>query len=275
MRASFIVLITLLWGTALQAQSPDTATMQGRIEDPNHQAMPGATVTINNSLSGLSRTQHTDSQGKFSIPSLPVAGTYEIHAAKSGFASAHLARIKLAADQAAEFRLQLNPASRSTRVLVTGAVGEVRTDTPQLGDRLGALQMEKTPLPNRRITYLPLLNAANRPALNQGDAFMNQNLFTNGSRRRQTWFEIDGGNGIDAWGRQTIFTNIPLAAVEEMTTIENAFSAEYGFGLGGVVNIVTKSGGNQVHGELLGLWRPLRAGGKARRLFARNRRQRK
>jgi hypothetical protein len=104
--------------------------------------------------------------------------------------------------------------------------------------------MEETPLLNRRITYLPLLNSANRPAINQGDEFMNQNLFTtNGSGRRQTWFEIDGGNGIDTWGRQTIFTNIPLDAVQEMTVLENAFSAEYGFGMGGVVNIVTKSGG--------------------------------
>jgi hypothetical protein len=50
--------------------------------------------------------------------------------------------------------------------------------------------MQETPLLNRRITYLPLLNAANRPALNQGDVFMNQDLFTtNGSGRRQTWFE--------------------------------------------------------------------------------------
>ena len=67
---------------------------------------------------------------------------------------------------------------------------------------------------------------------------------------------MDGGNAVDTWGRQTIFTNIPLAAVEEMTVSENAFSAEYGFGLGGVINVVTTSGGNQFHGQVLGLWRP-------------------
>jgi hypothetical protein len=102
-----------------------------------------------------------------------------------------------------------------------------------------------------------LLDAANRPALNQGDAFMDQDLFnTNGSGRRQTWFELDGSSGNDSWGRQTIFTNVPLAAIEEMTVLENAFSAQYGFGLGGVVNMVTRSGGPQWHGDLLGLWRP-------------------
>ncbi len=54
------------------------------------------------------------------------------------------------------------------------------------------------------------MSAANRPAINQGDIFMDQNLFTtNGAGRRQTWFEVDGASGNDSWGRQTIFTNIP------------------------------------------------------------------
>src|ERR1700740_1088714 len=92
-----------------------------------------------------------------------------------------------------------------------------------------------TTLATQRITYLPLLNAANRPAINMGDVFMNEDLFTtNGAGRRQAWFEVDGSNGVDAWGRQTIFTNIPLDGVEEMTILTNAFSAEYGFTAGSV-----------------------------------------
>src|SRR6185437_7072012 len=112
-----------------------------------------------------------------------------------------------------------------------------------------------------RLTYLPLLNAANRPAINQGDVFMNENLFTtNGGGRRQAWFEVDGSNGIDMWGRQTIFSNIPLMAVGEMTVLTNAFSSEYGAGTGSVVNLVTRSGGDQFHGQLLELWRPSETG---------------
>jgi len=140
---------------------------------------------------------------------------------------------------------------------VTGAAGDVRTDEPQLGDYLSATHAEETPLLNERITYLPLLDAANRPAINQGDIFMNENLFTtNGTGRRQTWFEVNGTNAVDAWGRQTIFSNISLGSVQEMTVLTNAFSAEYGFTAGSVVNIVTKSGGNEYHGYVLGLWRP-------------------
>ncbi len=259
LRAVFLALAVLAFGisTILPAQTPDTSTVQGQIDDPNHRAVSGATITVKNTLSGLARTVETDTRGKFSVSGLPIAGSYDVLAVKSGFAEAHLSEITLVGGVVADIHLHLNLASSLTSVTVTGVAGEVRADAPQLGDRLGAHQMEETPLLNRRITYLPLLNAANRPALNQGDAFMNQNLFTtNGSGRRQTWFEVDGGNGIDSWGRQTIFTNIPMAAVGEMTVIENAFSAEYGFGLGGVVNIVTKSGVNQFHGEALGSWRP-------------------
>ena len=86
---------------------------------------------------------------------------------------------------------------------------------------------------------------------------MNEDLFTtNGAGRRQTWFEVDGVTDNDSWGRQTLFTNIPLAAVQEMSVLENAFSAEYGGSTGSVVNIITKAGGNQLHGDVMELWRP-------------------
>jgi hypothetical protein len=128
---------------------------------------------------------------------------------------------------------------------------------PEIGIRLDPAQIDETPLLNRRITYLPLLNAANRPTVSQGDIFMNQNLFnTNGGGRRQQAFEVDGANGNDSWGRQTIFTNLPAEAVAEMSVLANSFSAEYGASTGSVVNIVTKSGGDQYHGDLLELYRP-------------------
>ena len=86
---------------------------------------------------------------------------------------------------------------------------------------------------------------------------MDQNLFTtNGAGRRQAFFEVDGAFGNDSWGRQTIFTNLPVASVQEMTVLTNSFSTEYGASTGSVVNVVTRSGGDKVHGEVAGLWRP-------------------
>src|SRR6185312_4521783 len=75
-------------------------------------------------------------------------------------------------------QLQLSVSSVQTEVTVTGVAGEVRADMPQLGDRIGPEQAQELPLLNSRITYLPLVNAANRPAINQGDVFMNEDLMS-------------------------------------------------------------------------------------------------
>jgi hypothetical protein len=238
------------------AQTPDTATLRGSVIDQTRAAVPIVQVTVTNTITGLKRTAQTDDSGNYSIAGLPV-GTYDVVAGKQGFAEMKPASVTLAGGTTVDVDLQLNAAGGTTQVTVAGAVGEVRTDGPQLGDRLDAEQMEDTPLLNRRITYLPLLNAANRQAINQGDVFMNEDMFTtNGAGRRQTWFEIDGANGNDSWGRQTLFGNLPLGAVQEMTILNNGFSAEYGASTGSAVNIVTKSGGSQYHGDFLELWRP-------------------
>lgn len=246
-----------IFSCLLICQTPDTATLQGHVTDQTHAPVPGADVTITKSLNGFKRTAQTDSAGDFSFAGLPIGGPYAVNAVKAGLAAPVLPGVTLIGGSTANINLQLDVVGGSTHVTITGVVGAVRTDGPQLGERLDSKQMEETPLLSRRITFLPLLNAANRPAINQGDVFMNQNLFTtNGAGRRQTWFEVDGTTGNDSWGRQTIFTTLPLAALQEMTILENEFSAEYGGSTGSAVNIITKSGTNRFHGDFLELWRP-------------------
>jgi hypothetical protein len=239
------------------AQTPDTAALRGMVSGPNGAPLSGVSIVIEDASHSVVRSLQTSAQGTFAAEGLPVGSPLEVNATYPGFAAASSGMIALAAGSTASLQLRMQIATARTEVQVAGEAGTVRTDEPQLGDRLTAAQMQSTPLLNRRITWLPLLNAANRPAINQGDIFMNQDLFTaNGTGRRQTWFEVDGANGIDAWGRQTIFTNVPLDAVAEMTVLDSAFAADYGFGEGAVVNIVTRSGGDSYHGDLLGLWRP-------------------
>ncbi len=246
-----------LFATALFGQTSDTATIHGHIVDASRGAVSGAQVTLAKAGSALTRTAQTDSQGDFTITSLPVDGNYTITATKAGFGPAKLAGIALEGGAAADINIQLNVASGSAQITVTGVAGEIRNDAPQLGDRIAGRQLQETPMLDRRITYLPLLNSANRPAVNQGDIFTNQDLFTtDGAGRRQTWFEVDGSNGVDTWGRQTIFSTIPLPAVQEMTVLVNSFSAEYGGSTGSAVDIITRTGGNRLRGEVLEVWRP-------------------
>jgi Carboxypeptidase regulatory-like domain/TonB dependent receptor len=255
------ILVVLFAAVSLEAQTPDAASLRGQVADQSRAALSGVEVTITNKLAGTVRTTQTDSSGNFAFSGLSI-GTYSLLAHKQDFADV-TREIILTGGTTANVQLQLGVTAVKEEIEVTGAAGEIRTDEPQLGDRLGQEQLQEMPLPNSRITYLPLLNAANRPAINQGDVFMNQNLFTtNGSGRRQTAWVVDGITANDSWGRQTIFTNVPRDAVQEMTVLENAFSAEFGATTGGVVNIVTKSGSDAYHGDLFGVWRPSDLGAK-------------
>ena len=239
------------------AQTPDTAAVRGRVKGPNGDGLAGARVVLLDSQQRVIRTLTTGAQGEFAAEGLTAEEPMQVRASYAGLADESSPTLVLESGTTATVFLQLELPSVHADVTVTGAAGEVRTDEPQLGDRLTASQAQAMPLLNRRITWLPLLNAANRPAINQGDIFMNQDLFTaNGTGRRQTWFEVDGANGNDMWGRQTIFTNVPLDVVSEMTILENAFAADYGFGEGAVVNMVTRTGSSRFHGDVLGLWRP-------------------
>jgi hypothetical protein len=241
----------------LYSQTPDTAVVRGQITDQSHAALAGVKVTARNQVTGLERASQSDSTGAYSIAGLPTGGVYEILASKSGFADAHIEDLRLVGGGSAAVNLEMNIAEGRTTVMVTGVAGEVRIDAPQVNTDLDRPQIDQTPLLSRRVTNLPLLNAANRPAISQGDVFMNQTMFTtNGAGRRQAWFETDGGTNSDSWGRQTIFSTLPVTAVQEMNVLANAFSAEYGASVGGVVNIVTRSGGDRLHGEILELWRP-------------------
>ncbi len=252
-----LIVLAALLSAAAWPQTPDTATIHGRVVDQSQAPVAGASVVLTTGASTAKRTIVSDAQGDFTITGLPVAGAYTITASKDGFAPGKFAAISLESGTTAEVTVQINVAGGSTKLTVTGVEGEIRTDAPQLGDRIFGRQLQETPMLDRRITYLPLLNSANRPAINQGDIFTNQNLFTtNGAGRRQTTFEVDGGTANETWGRQTIFSTVPLSAVQEMTVLVNTFSAEYGGSTGSAVNIVTRTGGNRLRGQFLEVWRP-------------------
>ncbi len=242
---------------SLHAQTADTATLRGRAEDATHAAIAGAQVMATNGLTGFVRRTVTDGRGRFSLGGLPVAGSYDVTISKPGFKDAATHNLQLSLGSSADLNVLLATAGEIASITVVGSTNDVRIDQPQLGIHLGTQQIQETPLLNRRITYLPLLNAANRPAINQGDIFMNQNLFTtNGAGRRQAYFVVDGANSIESWGRQTIFTNVPQMAVAEMTVLTNSFSAQYGGSTGSLVNMVTATGGDRFHGQVLELWKP-------------------
>ena len=258
-RCIIIALTIVFSGAMAAAQTSDLAAIRGTVFDPTGAVIPGAAVRLINASTGLNRETMTSDDGSYSFSNLPLTGEYLLSVSKSGFTTTNKAKINLVAGQAAiiDFGLPLGQINDIVTSSVRGTTEGVQSDSAQLSTRLDLQKIENTPVLNRRMTNLVELNSSARPARGTGDLFVNNYLFViNGSGRRQTTFILDGSTGNDSWGRQTVFTNIPLGALQEFTVITNPISAEYGRTSGSVINIVTKSGTNQLHFECVSLVRP-------------------
>ena len=144
--SSLLVALLICGSIGLTAQTPDTATLQGRVVDQAHAGIPNAEINIVNSLTGLQHLTKTDALGNFYLGGLPVAGTYKVSATKASFTAADADGIALSGGSTANIELQLNVSGGSTELTVTGTVGEARTDQPQLGIFLSAAKIQDTPL---------------------------------------------------------------------------------------------------------------------------------
>ncbi len=250
------VLLAFFLSTPALAQSPNTATLVVVAFDQTGAVVNDATVTVANEATGASRQATSGGDGTATIAALPLTGTYKVTVTKQGFGPEERSGITLRAGETATLRVRLLVGSERTDVTVYGTVEGVRAD-PQIGRRLDSPQIDETPILGRKVTTLPLLNAAFRPAKGTGDLFVNATYFvTAGGGRRQTTFTLDGASNDEAWGRQTMIATVPIGAIQEMSVLSNAFSAEFGATSGAAVNIVTKSGTNAVTGEALYMTRP-------------------
>ncbi len=238
------------------AQSPNTATIVVLVTDQSGAAVPDAAISVVNTSTGVSRGATSGSDGSAIVAALPVAGAYTVTVAKPGFTMQQIDNVDLRAIETATVRVRLMVAGETSEVTVYGTAAGVRAD-PELGTTLDGERIENTPILGRKISSLPLLNAAFRPARGTGDLFMNAVFVVTGAGgRRQADFVVDGASGDEPWGRQTMFSTVPVAAVQEMNVMSRAFSAEFGWTSSAAINIVTKSGSNETHGEGLFLGRP-------------------
>jgi hypothetical protein len=237
--------------TTLAAQTPNTATIVVEVVDQAGAVVNDATISVTNTATGAVRQATSGNDGSATLPALSLTGTYTVSVSKEGFGTEERRGIALRAGETATLRVKLLVGSETAEVTVFGTAEGVRAD-PQIGRRLDTTQIDETPILGRKLTSLPLLNAAFRQAKGTGDLFVNQTYFaTGGGSRRTTTFTLDGANNDEAWGRQTMIATVPLGAVQEVTLLSNAFSAEYGWTAGPAVNVVTKSGTNDWHGEAL------------------------
>jgi hypothetical protein len=240
----------------LAAQSPNTSSMTIVVTDESGAVIKNAKVSVANAATGATREATSGTDGSATIPALPLTGTYTVAVSKEGFGNEELKGITLRSGETATLKVKLLVGSGKAEITVYGTTEGVRTD-PQIGRSLDTLQIDETPILGRKISSLPLLNAAFRQAKGTGDLFVNQTYFTTGAgSRRTTTFTLDGASNDEAWGRQTQIATVPLGAVQEVTVLSNSFSSEFGWTAGSAINVVTKSGTNGFHGEGLFMARP-------------------
>jgi hypothetical protein len=238
------------------AQSPNTAAIVVTVVDQTGAVVPDASISITNASTAAARELSSGPNGSVTIAALPLTGVYVVTVAKPGFSTEIVGGIALRAGETAAVRVRLVATGGASEVTVYGTTEGVRND-PELGIRLDSEQIQQTPILGRKISALPLLNAAIRPAKGTGDLFVNSVFFVSGAGgRRQADFVVDGATADEPWGRQTMFVTIPVAAVQEMNVSSRAFSAEFGWTSSAAINIVTKAGTNTTRGEALFLGRP-------------------
>ena len=238
------------------AQSPNTSTLLVLVSDQSGAIVKDAKVSVTNNQTGAVRESVSSEDGSATFPALSLTGDYTISVTKAGFVADDLTGLTLRAGETATVRMKLVASGGKSEVTVFGTDQGVRAD-PQIGQRMDGSAIDETPILGRKVGNLPLFNSAFRQGKGTGDLFVNTPYFITASgSRRTTTFMLDGASNDESWGRQTSLATVPIGAVQEISVLSNAFSAEFGWTAGPALNIVTKSGTNDLHGEGLYMVRP-------------------
>jgi len=239
----------------LFAQST-TGTISGSVVDAQQAVIPGAMVIARNVETNISRSVLTNETGRFRIPNLPV-GPYEVSVELSGFARYVRSGIILTLNQEAVLDLTLQPAGVSQEITVQENATALNVSNAEVGVHFDTRRISELPLgasPTGTGGFRNVFNIAlsapgvSQLASGQSEFSTGVNFSVNGTRFRSNNFMIDGQdtNEPGVSGRAQSINNPDI--VQEIRLITNQFAAEYGRAAGSIMNIVTKSGSNDLHG---------------------------
>jgi hypothetical protein len=253
---SMVAFATLLVAAPFAGAQSTGGRIRGTVIDPSGGAVAGATITLVNEATNASREVQSGANGEYIFIEVPV-GTYELDATSQGFKKYIRKSIALDLNQVISLDIALQLGGATESVEVTGAPPVVDTTSTQLGAVMNKIAVSELPL-NTRDTYQLLQG---QPGV---QSQLGSNLFAgssdpgvvsvNGGRGRANNYQVNGGDAND------VFINLPAIqpspdAIEEFRIITNTFDAEFGRNSGAVVNVVTKSGTNELHGDFYEFFR--------------------
>jgi hypothetical protein len=256
---AFIVLAAcLLPGTSLWAQF-DSSQINGTIRDQSGAVIQNASIQIQNRDTGFTRQTVTNSDGIYVLSQIP-PGVYKITAAANGFSSSLREGVELLVSQSATLDFALKPGSSTQAIEVSASSVELDTTSSTLGVTLETESVNNLPTLGRNYTALILLQPGVSP-INDDETGNYTNpvgqLYSpsiQGFNNRSNTYLLDGVNNDEAISGSEIITPIP-DDIQELKMVMHADTAQFGEGLGGTVNIITKSGTNQFHGAGWEFWR--------------------
>ncbi|HEV3057073.1 MAG TPA: carboxypeptidase regulatory-like domain-containing protein [Vicinamibacterales bacterium] len=251
MRLAITVFSAVLFAAA-PARAQSTATLQGTITDSQAAVMPGVSVTIRNVATGTERAAVTDAAGEYVAAALQ-PGHYTVVAHLEGFRD-QTSEVDLGPAQTAVLNLKLGLASLAESVTVTGSAPIIDTATVAVGAAMAERTVQEIPLNGRHFVDLgPLMPGGSTSPQNAGLSapLRGQGAFsfmTAGNRETSVNFMVNGINLNDLSNSQVTFQP-SINTVSEFKVDNSTFSAEYGRNSGAIVNVATRSGSNQLHGE--------------------------
>jgi len=242
--ATTIVALTALATSLVFAQAA-TATMSGVVHDGTGGVIPGVTVTIKHTETGLTRTVQTAEDGGYRMPSLPV-GAYEVTAEAAGFKRQVRSGVNLVVAQEAVVNLTLEVGGVTEQVIVSEDAPLVNTTLAETSGLINEGQIKNLPLNGRSFDQLLTMNVG---VSNNSSKTLN-NAWTpfsvSGKRPETNRFTI---NGIDYVGGNAGGQLLGVDAVREYNVLSHSYGAEYGKRAGGQISIVPTSGTNEWHGS--------------------------
>jgi len=236
------------------AQGAATGDLHVSVKDPKGNAVINATVAARDVAKGLERAASGDGQGGYTVRQL-APGTYSVIVDAPGFAKTEATGVVITVGGMAELRVTLTVAGGKEVVEVSSEAENVETSRSSTTDTVGQRRIDELPTNGRNYINFTLTDSqvVRDNAPNTGAA-PTSGLNMSGQRARSNLVNVDGADATDN-STNGVRSTVSQEAVQEFQIITNSYAAEYGRASGGVVNIITRSGSNDFHGDVYGYLR--------------------
>jgi hypothetical protein len=231
-----------------------TGDLHITVKDPKGRLVPNATVTVTDVAKGLARTATSDGQGGYSARQLPPGG-YAITVESPGFAKVEAKNVVVTVGGTQEFPVTLALATGKEVVEVSSQAELVETSRTSTTDTIGQRRIDNLPINGRNYIDFTLTDSqVTRDNAPNTGAAPTSGLNMDGQRARSNLVNVDGADATDN-ATNGVRSTVSQEDVQEFQIITNNYAPEYGRASGGVVNIITRSGSNDFHGDVFGFLR--------------------